>query len=196
MSATTSASTRRKYGHCAKGPHPKELSTGYVCDEHVNTPGLFNGCASCGTPWPDGESRDYVCRRCLADYLESLERRLKGYDADMTGTLKALDNARERVADLERELDLARVETATDVEVSDDQAYHRGYHQAMRDMFVHTLTWKISRAGSGDVGILDQLSIPIYADEVDLGAYLEHQMDLYFTSPDNCGWDEDWAVSE
>jgi hypothetical protein len=223
MSAMTEQTvSRRKYGFCAKGLdgstghlHMKVESTNYVCDEHRGTPGYYLGCASCGTAWSDGESRDYVCRNCLVGYIEyqdrkirGLELNIKGYEADMRGTMAALQEVRAEKTSMERELTSLRAEVITwrvnatlaqheaeaDIDQADDHGYDRGYHQCMRDMFVHLLTWKIAHAGSGGVEVLDQMNIPVHASHLTLGEYLERQMDLYFTSPDNCGWDQDWTA--
>jgi len=53
-------SNRREYEFCAKCLEEKPKDTGYVHDR-CSGPGGYKGCAVCGKPWKDGESRDYVC---------------------------------------------------------------------------------------------------------------------------------------
>jgi hypothetical protein len=53
-----------RYGHCAKGGHPKPADDNFVCGEHAGR-GLYTHCAVCGVEL-DGESRNYVCEPHLA----------------------------------------------------------------------------------------------------------------------------------
>jgi len=55
----------RLNAYCAKGGHPKEPNIGYVCDEHVHTPGYYTHCAWCGQPMHE-ESRNWIHKEHLA----------------------------------------------------------------------------------------------------------------------------------
>lgn len=65
---TTGDTTRHKravYGFCAKCGQQKASDSHYVCPNCSGSSGYYFYCANCGSKWPGGESRDYVCKDCL-----------------------------------------------------------------------------------------------------------------------------------